>query len=547
MKNANVYTKAARVALTAALLTASLAHAESVFRIARDAASLASVNLNPFSGGSQRLYPTVSAIYETLFYVNSLTGDVENVLGTAYKWDKSNKKLTVTVRDGVKWSDGQPFTAKDVEFTFDYLKQNPAIDGSALWKNGLTDVKASGNTVTFTFKDKNIPVFVYIAHQPIVPQHIWSKIKDPTTETNTKPVATGPFVFQSANNQSIKVVKNPSYWMKGYPKIDAIQWEVVGGADAILLKLLRGDADYSYANIPDIKNVYVNKNPETNKFYWPVTGGNYLYFNTAKAPFSDVNFRKAIASAINTDEVALKAYSGLVKAASPSGIIPTQQSKWLSKTTAAKGIQFDVNKAKDFLKRGGYKVVNGKLTDKSGKTLPTFKILVGAGWTDFITMAQVIGNNLKQIGIDTTIDQQTWGSYSGGLQTGTYDMGISWGWGGGETPYNLFFQSFAPEFSAKVGDTAASNLTRYTKANITSSLKRFQQNSDPAVQKKAIDTIVNQFVTDVPFFPLTDRVNFTTYNSKNFKGFPTDANPYYDGGADDQIGARLLFLNLEPK
>ena len=91
---------------------------------------------------------------------------------------------------------------------------------------------------------------------------------------------------------------------------------------------------------------------------------------------------------------------------------------------------------------------------KDGKPLPTFKILVGAGWTDFITMAQVMSNNLKELGIDSTIDQQAWSSYAGGLQTGTYDMGISWGWGTAETPYNLFFQSFAPEFTAKVGDSA---------------------------------------------------------------------------------------------
>ena len=104
---------------------------------------------------------------------------------------------------------------------------------------------------------------------------------------------------------------------------------------------------YSFANIPDIKNVYVNKNPETNKFYWPVTNTNFLYLNTAKAPFSDVNFRRAIASAINTDEVALKAYSGLLKAADPSGIIPTQKTKWLSKEVAAKGLNYQCEPARD--------------------------------------------------------------------------------------------------------------------------------------------------------------------------------------------------------
>ena len=56
------------------------------------------------------------------------------MLGTDYKWDKSNKVLTINVRQGIKWTDGTPFTARDVEFTFDYLKQNPAIDGTPCGK-----------------------------------------------------------------------------------------------------------------------------------------------------------------------------------------------------------------------------------------------------------------------------------------------------------------------------------------------------------------------------------------------------------------------------
>ncbi|MFC6664226.1 ABC transporter substrate-binding protein [Deinococcus radiopugnans] len=210
--------------------------------------------------------------------------------------------------------------------------------------------------------------------------------------------------------------------------------------------------------------------------------------------------------------------------------------------------QFDAAAADKALTAAGYKKdSSGNRLGKDGKALPSFKILVGAGWTDFITMAQVIGNDLKKVGIKTSIDQQAWGSYSGGLQTGSYDMGISWGWGNGSTPYYTFNAAFNPDFSAPVGKTAASNLSRYTNPAITKALKTFSGTSDESAQQKAIDTIVAAVMKDQPWVPLTDRVNFALFNTSKFTGFPSAENPYNDASPDDTAGARLMYLNVKPK
>ncbi len=184
---------------------------------------------------------------------------------------------------------------------------------------------------------------------------------------------------------------------------------------------------------------------------------------------------------------------------------------------------------------------------KDGKPLPNYRILVGAGWTDFITMAQVVGENLKKLGINTQIDQQQWAGYSGSLQTATYDMGISWGWGNGPTPYYLFYQSFAPELSAAAGKTAPSNLSRYTNPDVTKALQTFRSTSDVTAQKKAVDVMVSAVMKDAPWVPLTDRTQFNLYNTSRFTGFPTAANPYNDASPDDSVGARLMYLNVKPK
>ena len=207
-------------------------------------------NLNPFSPGSQHLLPTNSAIYETLFFVNSLNGKVTPVLGTKYAWSKDSKTLTVTTRSGVKWTDGQAFGASDAAFTFNYVKQFPALDTQGLWKSGLTSVTAPNpTTLVFSFSAPNTPVFQYIANTPVVPEHLWKDVKDPATFTNSKPVATGPFIFDSSSQQAIRVLKNPNYWMKGQPYVDAVVWVSTSSNDAALLKLLSGEVDYGYVGV----------------------------------------------------------------------------------------------------------------------------------------------------------------------------------------------------------------------------------------------------------------------------------------------------------
>ena len=533
--------------LSAALSSAALAQdPKSTFTVVRPT-TWGAQNFNPFTPGSTHLLPTLSTIYESLFFVNSLNGKVTNVLGTKYDWSKDSKTLTVTTRPGVKWSDGKDFSANDVAFTFNYMKKYPVLDLTGIWKNGLNSVKATNpTTVVFTFNEANTPTFQYIAHTPIVAEHLWASQTDPATFTDAKPVGTGPFVFDSYSQQALRVVKNPNYWMKGQPYVDAVVWLATSSNDAASFKLIKGEADFGYIGISDPK-AYAKQNKDT-AYWWPTNNVNLLYFNTTKAPFNDPAFRKAIASAINTKDVALKAYAGAVGAADSSAIIPAQASEWIPASSKAMDIKYDAAAADKALTAAGYKKdAQGNRLGKDGKALPSFRILVGSGWTDFITMAQVIGDNLKPLGIATSIDQQQWAGYSGSLQSATYDMGISWGWGNGPTPYYLFYQSFSPDLSAPAGKTAASNLSRYTNPAVTKALNTFRSTSDTATQKKAIATILSNVMKDTPWVPLTDRTQFALYNTAKFTGFPTAENPYNDASPDDGVGARLMYLNVKPK
>ena len=109
------------------------------------------------------------------------------MLATGYKWNSDNTQVTFTIRPNVKWNDGQAFTADDVAFTFNLMKQYPAADANGVW-SFLKDVTApDANTVVMTFQKGLSPVLVTIAgHVYIIPKHIFASL---ATQPSTSPTS----------------------------------------------------------------------------------------------------------------------------------------------------------------------------------------------------------------------------------------------------------------------------------------------------------------------------------------------------------------------
>jgi peptide/nickel transport system substrate-binding protein len=494
-------------------------------------------NLNPLSPFPLQITPL---IYEPLFYVNTANGDVTRLLGVKYEWTNNNLDLVVTTRSGVKWSDGKPFSASDVTFTFNLLKKYPALDSSGIWSkvSGLQSVETSGtNTVIFKFSKPNVPEFFYIAMQPIVPEHIWKDIKDPATYTNPNPVGTGAFLFKSytpSNGEEV-VVKNPDYWMKGRPYIDELVIKSMLTNQSAFLELLKGNAQWGEFYAPDPQTTWIAKDPEYNKIWWPAEGANALFFNTQVYPFNNAIFRKAISLAINKKDLEDKAYFGAGGYdVNPTGIIPSQQSEWLDPTLTSLASSlntYNPQKAEELLASIGFKKnAAGQLVGADGNVLPSLKLSVVSGWTDFITMANVISLELQKIGINVVVDQETYNSFISSLMSGTYQMAL---WGlNGPAPYYIYYDEFNPSLSAtKIGETARAGYTRYTNSLITEALSIYAQTTNLRLQKQAMYTIERIILEEMPFVTLTNSTGFQFFNTKEFTGFPSNDNIYSASGS----------------
>src|SRR5213080_4763427 len=150
-----------------------------ILKVAAQSYDFAQTGFNPFNthtnAGIQGL------VYETLYFVNVNGGAFTPMLATDYKWNSNNTQVTFTMRQNVKWNDGKPFSADDVAFTFNMMKQFPSADSLGVW-SFLKDVTApDANTVVMTFQKAYPPVLVNIAgHVYIIPKHVFASVGDPT-------------------------------------------------------------------------------------------------------------------------------------------------------------------------------------------------------------------------------------------------------------------------------------------------------------------------------------------------------------------------------
>jgi peptide/nickel transport system substrate-binding protein len=495
-------------------------------------------NFNPFSPTAL----TTTFVYEMLFNINDYSCEVEPWLAESFTWE-SPTKLVVRTRKGVQWSDGKPFSAKDVAFTFNLFKKAPGLDRNGIW-SALSSVTAtSEDEVTFTFKEPSVPRFNQIADTRIVPEHIWSKESDPEKFTNPNPVGTGPFTVKSMNSQQLVLERNPRYWQADKVKVQELFFrKATGGAEVDKLRLQRGEYDWNAMFVPDIEKTYVAKDPKHNKYWFPPGANISLYMNLTKAPFNDVEFRRALTYAIDREEIKDKAQYGYVETASQTGLVLPGQKAWLAPDIENEGrVPYDPERAKQILADAGYQTgPDGKLRGKDGKPLPAFSFKVQNGWVDWIQAAQIIRDNLADLGITLNVQTPTPEIVDADRASGNFDMvfGVH---GGGCNMYDAYRLPLHSAQTAPVGKPAASNFVRWRDARTDDLLDELAQAQEEEEQKRIVGELQKIMVEQVPVIPLWYGAQWFQYRTEKVVGWPSAEDPY--AGPGDQL---VIITRLRP-
>ncbi len=485
-------------------------------------------NFNPFSPAS--LEAANGCIYESLIYFNNVNATANPWLAEKWAWSKDLKSVTFTIRKGVKFNDGSPMTVDDVYFSLMLGQSNKALDTSGIWAEGLQSVKVAGDTVTCTFANVNVTALEKFGNLYIVPKAIWSKVADPVNFTNgDNPVGTGPFMLDPASfgEQSYKVLHNPLYWQKApdgqpLPYIDAVQYMTTTNEQVgfNLISNAYDWANYLVTNIDD----YVKADPANHKYWFGQGNLVYLYMNNLKAPFDNVNVRKAIAMGISQRDITRKMVPSPVPA--DQSAVKSNFAEIAKQGLAKYAIKHDVNGAKKLLESQGYRLNGQGIYEKDGQAL-SFKVVVPADWTDWVGAAQTVSSQLKDIGVEAIVSQETWPDpFQSNLELGNTDMAFNIG-ATGSNPYFEFNRLLNSTNFAPIGtrNHAYWNM-RYKNADIDANLAAYRRELSPVKQKEYMSAIVEQFMKDTPAVPLFFNPNWYEYNTTTFVGWPSEENPY---------------------
>jgi peptide/nickel transport system substrate-binding protein len=457
---------------------------------------------------------TNGMIYEPLFFYNTAkAGDIKPWLGTSYAWSAGGKTLTVQLRHNVKWSDGKPFTSKDVVFTFDQALHSTAMNKFGLPLAGVSADGAYGVTITFT-KPAYTDAYYALGRVEMLPEHIWQSVKNPTTFLNENPVGTGAYVLSKFTPQAFELTANPHYYLPGLPHFKTVRFISYSGNTTLDAAIEAGQLDWAGAFIPNIKRTYLAKDPKFVVSDIPLAT-TFLVPNMATGPTTKLAVRQAISAALNRSYISNSVYNGYAPATNPEALITPNYNSVLDPSLAsAKLPSPDVATAKADLARAGV------------KTPLSLTVKMVAGYTDYLSDLQIIQQELKPVGINLSIDQEAYTAFISDQDNGNFQFLMD-SFGYTPDPWSYYYTLLDSGIAPAIGkaDTVG-NFGRYKNPQVDSLLSQIAGTTDTGVQKPAFYKIEHIFAQNLPLIPLWESQNEIEFNGHNVGNIPTVSNAY---------------------
>jgi peptide/nickel transport system substrate-binding protein len=513
-------------------------------------------NFNPFVPTSTGYVTHAVYLYDMPLMVfntqNSSQAPIHE-LATSYAWSNNGTTLTITTRSGVKWSDGRPFSSSDVAFTFNLIKNNPALNANWTIPTPVHAVAPNATTTVLTFSQPELSNLFYILQVPIVPQHVWRHVSTPATYPDATPVGTGPYVLDQFSSTGFDMKTNPHYYAKSSLHVPEINFPAYSGNANLLSPCSDGTIDWCGISIIGVPQNYLaksnhNKTWTSSTPYFSDNNVVGLWFNLTKAPLNDPAVRQAISYAINRQQLSTDGESdneppqtstaGMILPAQ-QGYLPASLANNIPKTG-------DSAKVSSILTTDGYRKVGGSWT-KNGRQI-TFNIEVPVEYTDYYTDAQLLVKQLNAQGFNASVKGDPGSNgpniWTANLNDGNFSSAIHWG-AQGLTPYFTYNNWMNYANSAPVGKTAGADYGRFNDPAAQAALKSYATATTPSALSSAIATLANIESTKVPVAPLLQGASWGEFSTRNFTGWPTVSHAYMDPGPN--IPAMLAVIqHLRP-
>ena len=500
--------------------------------------------MNPFSAWSSITWEAFRLNYDFITWYDDKYQPVPD-LAESWSTSSDGKTWTFKIRQGVTWQDGQPLTARDVAFTYNYILAND-LGAYTGYLTHVTSVTAPDDqTVVIASSKPNAGMLaLYI---PILPEHIWQTVPQGKIDSwlNVPTIGSGPFqVTEMKKGHYVKMVANKSYF-GGKPTIDEIWFEVYQNADSMIQDYRAGNLD-AMADVPATNLASLKTLAGTQVCASPAIGFHEMGFNCWDSPKSkgnpllrDWRIRNAIAWAIDNRRIVDSAMAGL---AQPGTSVISPLVPWHWEPPADQKITYDPEKAKQLLDAAGYKDRNGDGVREApdGKPLD-FRMTPLNEYPEDIAAAKLISSWLKDVGIKTRIQTMTEAAFGDAYWAGDMDI-YFWSWGGDIDP-GFMLSCFTTDQIHNWSDCYYSN-PEYDKLYAEQAAAVDPSNpSDTALRKAITDKMQQILYEQQPYNVLWYNVNLQAWRTDRFTGWhlvPANA------GAPMWNFMRTTYIDLKP-
>ena len=521
---------------------------------------------NPYAIGSNHQNGP-NLIYEPLAYYSAFADKWYMWLAESYEFTPDFKQLTIKTRQGVKWSDGTPFSAEDVAYTFNTLRDlGPKVKWGIDVNQALDEATVTDpNTVVLKFKIPSPRFFFFVTYKYdigvyIVPKHIFAGQDWPSFKhfdvAKGWPVTTGPWKVTSASLEQKVFDRRDSWWaaeqkLAPMPQILRSIWLPNVQEQQTAQAMIINESDTAYDMLPASFPTMFRANPKITTHtaqkppygyvdWWPLS----LYVNNEVKPFDDRDVRWALSYYIDRKQVVDVAFLG----ASQTSSLPMPPYKPLLpyfdvvKDLLAKHdtLAFDPKKGDALLAGKGFRKKDGKWLDADGKKLAV-DIISSA--TFGAALGPVVSEMLKRHGCEASLALPP--DFNSRFQQGQYSGSI-YGHGGSiREPYDTL--RLYQGKSIAVPGAHLVNFSRWRNADFDKIVDAMYV-TDPdntARLKDLFRAAMEIWLPELPDIQLVQNHHRIPMDTLNWKNWPTEDNAYING-ASWHLTFPLVMWNLLP-
>lgn len=459
-------------------------------RVMHVAVSTCPTSFNPFFAQATGIYNIYgrTQVYDTLF-CHDAEGNIVPSIVESYEMSEDNCTITMKLHEGVSFSNGEILTSEDAAFSIEMAQQ--AIPTAVYFEDISSIETPDPNTLVLVLEAPNAALFENLSvFGHMVCKKAYEELGDDYGMTAETTIGTGPYIVTEFTPEGSVTYKANENYFKGAPDVKNIEVKTFTNDETAIIALQTGELDYFQNSVPAISVDKLSKDPNLQLVNITSKKMYYIGMNCENGPFADPNMRKAVALAINRDDMNIMGTEGLGTVVYYPGY-PT----FIANPDINDEVAYSQNQeeARRLIKEAGYEGASLTISMENNSVNQLF--------------ATALQNQLESVGLNIDIATMEYTAFmSDVFGNGNFDLTMSFSTA---RTTDMDFTWTNTMYSGKIG---SGNVARYNNPQMDALLKAAREELDTEARKEIYTDCINLYLEDLPILPVAYEYTSRVYN-----------------------------------